>query len=81
MRGSVGISGMEQWGRRVQWRVGLVLFNIILKCLTGLNGVDSGLFKRKWFGRVKGSGSGCFICGLWEFKEGNGPELFMDQIY
>ena len=35
MRGSVGISGMDQWGRRVQRGVIVGLFYIILKLLTG----------------------------------------------
>ena len=72
MRGNDGISGVEQWGRRVRGRVNLGLFYNCLNCLTGYSGVDLGYFKGKW---VTGCGVlwigfvRCWAClSFWAFK-------------
>ena len=61
MRGNDGISGVEQWGRRVRGRVNLGLFYNCLNCLTGYSGVDLGYFKGKW---VDGYGLVLLVVGL-----------------
>ena len=66
-RGRVGISGVEQWGRRVQWRVDLGLFYNCLNILTGLDGSLTRVILGEMGGRVVGSGLVCLVLGLFNF--------------